>query len=127
MMAYVIDKTRMNQRSVVITLLDLKNAYGEVHHHFLQDVLLYHHIPSKTRALISNHYNGCHTSVITDHFLTPIIPVRRGVLQGDCLSPLLFCMCFNTLLQFIRQEKFMQLGFSAHDKLDCLFKPVHCF
>ena len=35
-------------------------------------------------------------------------------------------MCFNTFIQFISQEKYKQFGFSAHDKHDCLFKPVHC-
>ena len=36
-------------------------------------------------------------------------------------------MCFNTFIQFIRQEKYKQLGFSANNKLDCLFQPVHWF
>ena len=127
MMVNVIDKARITQRSVVVTLLDLKNAFGEVHHNLIQEVLFYHHIPAKTQALISSLYNGFHTSVITDHYLTSAIPVRRGVLQGDCLSPLLFNLFFNTFIQVIRQEKYKQLGFSAHDKLDCLFKPVHWF
>ena len=30
-MAYIINQDRSRQRSVVITLLDLKNAFGEVH------------------------------------------------------------------------------------------------
>ena len=127
MMANIIDKARIKQRSLVITLLDLKNAFGEVHHNLIQEVLAYHHIPAKTKALISSLYTGFHTSIITDDFLTPAIPVRRGVLQGDCLSPLLFNMCFNTFIQFIRQEKYKQLGFSSHDTFDCLFKPVHWF
>ena len=127
MMANIIDKARKRQRSVVITLLDLKNAFGEVHHNLIQKVLLYHHIPDKTQALISSLYDGFHTAVITDHYSTPTIPVRRGALQGDCLSPLLFNMCFNTFIQFIRQEKYKQLGFSANNKLDCLFQPLHWF
>ena len=36
MMANIIDKARKRQRSVVITLLDLKNAFGEVHHNLIQ-------------------------------------------------------------------------------------------
>jgi len=127
MMANIIDKARTKQRSLVLTLLDLKNAFGEVHHNLIEEVLLYHHIPAKAKALISSLYTDFHTSVITDDFLTPAIPVRKGVLQGDCLSPLLFNMCFNTFIQYIRQEKYKQLGFSSHDKLDCLFKPIHWF
>ena len=33
-MADIINKARTKQRSLVITLLDLKNAFGEVHHNF---------------------------------------------------------------------------------------------
>ena len=36
-------------------------------------------------------------------------------------------MCFNTFIQFIRKEICKQLGFSAKNKLDCLFQPVHLF
>ena len=115
------------QRSLVLTLLDLKNAFGEVHHNLIQELLLYHHIPAKAKELISSLYTDFNTSVITDNYLTPAIPVRKGVLQGDCLSPLLFNMRFNTFIQYSHQEKYMQLGFSSHDKLDCLFKPIHWF
>ena len=45
MMPYIINKVRLKQRSVVITLLDLKNAFGEVHHNLIKSVLDYHHIP----------------------------------------------------------------------------------
>jgi len=109
MMANIIDKAHKSQRSVVITLLDLKNAFGEVHHNLMKEVLFYHHIPDKAQALISSLYEGFHTAVITDHYSTPAIPVRRGVLQGDCLSPLLFNMCFNTFIQFIRQKNIKKL------------------
>ena len=51
-----------------------------------------------------------------------IIPVRRGVLQGDCLSPLLFNMCFNTFVQHIKVEKYRQFGFSFK-----LMSTVHWF
>ena len=42
-------------------------------------------------------------------------------------KPLLFNMCFNTFIQFVKQEKYNQLGFSPHDETDCLFHPVHWF
>ena len=44
-MTNIINQARIKQRSVVITLLDLKNAFGEVHHNLIQSVLDYHHIP----------------------------------------------------------------------------------
>ena len=35
MMAYIINKAQLKQRSVVLSLLDLKNAFREVHHNLI--------------------------------------------------------------------------------------------
>ena len=75
MMANIIDKACTKQSSLVLALLDLKNALGEVHHSLIQEVLLYHHIPAKTKALISSLYTDFHTSIIKDNDLTPAISV----------------------------------------------------
>ena len=109
MMANIIDKARKRQRSVVITLLDLKNAFGEVHHNLIKEVQLYHHIPDKTLALIFSLYEGFHTAVITDHYSTLAIPVRHGVLQDVRLRSLIFNLCFNNSIQFIRQKNIKKL------------------
>ena len=81
---------RIKQRSLVITLLDLKNAFGEVHHNLITSVLDYHHIPEHVKLIVKSLYTDFKTSVITSEFCTPFISVSRGVLQGDCLSPLLY-------------------------------------
>ena len=67
------------------------------------------------------------TSINTDNLTSPAIPVGRGVLQGDCLGSQVFNICFNTFIQFIKQEKYKQLGFSTHDSTDRLFNPIHQF
>ena len=106
-MAYIINQARSRQRSVVITLLDLKNAFGEVHHNLIKSVLGYHHILEH----IQNMINSVYTNFKTSNFNTPFIQVGRGVLQEDCLSPLLFNLCFNTFLQHIKSEKYQQFAF----------------
>ncbi|CAB4011028.1 Hypothetical predicted protein [Paramuricea clavata] len=121
-MADIINKARIRQRAVVITLLDLKNAFGEVHHNLIQSVLDYHHIPEHIKFVIKSLYTEFQTSIITSEFRTPFISVGRGVLQGDCLSPLLFNMCFNTFIQHIKAEKYRQFGFSFK-----LLNPIHWF
>ena len=127
MMAHIINKARLKQRSVVITLLDLKNAFGEVHPTSIRCVLDYHHIPDSVQSLIANLYTDFHSCIISENFTTPCLPFQRGMLQGDCLSPLLFNLCFNTFIQFIKQEKYKQLGLSPHDEHYRLFNPVHWF
>jgi hypothetical protein len=56
-MAHKINTARIKQRSVVITLLDLKNAFGELHHNLIHEVLQYHHIPGQINNLIRSLYN----------------------------------------------------------------------
>ena len=57
-MSYLINHARNKQRSLVITLLDLKNAFGEVHHSLITEVLNYHHMPEEIQKLISSLYTG---------------------------------------------------------------------
>ena len=61
-MAHIINQARTKQRSLVITLLDLKNAFGEVHHNLIQSVLSYHHIPDHIKILIKSLYTYFRTS-----------------------------------------------------------------
>ena len=121
-MADIINKARTKQCSLVITLLDLKNAFGEVHHNLIQTALDYHHIPDHIKSLVKSLYTDFKTSILTYEFRTPFISVGRGVLQGDCLSPLLFNLCFNTFLQHVKYEKYRQFGFSLK-----FLNPIHWF
>lgn len=110
-MSYVINEARRKQRSITITLIDLKNAFGEVHHNLIDTCLRYHHVPDHTREIIRNLYVNFATAIATDSFCTEFIPFNKGVLQGDCLSPLLFNMIVNTFVQYIKSPDFAQLGY----------------
>ena len=126
-MAHIINTARTKQRSLVITLLDLKNAFGELHHNLIYEVLKYHHIPDPINELIRSLYTNFQTSIITEQFSTSFITVGRGVLQGDCLSPLLFNMSFNTFVQHIKSESYTQLGFWKFNKSGIPCNPIHWF
>ena len=55
-------------------------------------------------------YSGFSTSVATKTFVTSHLQVEKGVLQGDCLSPLLFNMLFNMLFNtFIQTTTILSL------------------
>ena len=85
-------------------------------------MLNYHHIPDHIKFVIKNLYTDFKTSIITSQFQTPFLTIGRDVLQGDCLSPLLFNMCFNTFIQHIKAEKYSQFGFSFK-----MLNPIHWF
>ena len=100
--------------------MDLTNAFGEVHHNLIQTALDYHHIPDHIKSLVKSLYTDFKTAILTNEFRTPFLFVGGGVLQGDCLSPLLFNLCFNKFLQHIKSEKYRQFGFSLK-----FLNPIH--
>ena len=51
-LAYVINNAQKSQRSLTVTLLDLRNAFGEVHHDLINCVLEYHHVPESIREIV---------------------------------------------------------------------------
>ena len=86
-------------------------------------VLDYHHVPSQLIEFIMSLYNVFVTTVITDSYTTSFLRIERGILQGDCLSPLIFNLLINTIIQYVCQERFSQLGYS----LSKLLRPIHWF
>ena len=122
-MSYIINYARLKQRSVVITLLDLKNAFGEVNHDLIDCILEYHHVPKEVASIIRDLYSAFGIAIATNSFITGFIPVRKGVLQGDCLSPLIFNMIMHTFIEYIKSPPFDQFGF----KFSSLFSHRHWF
>ena len=121
-MTNVINNARIKQKSFVMTLLDLKNAFGDVHHNLISEVLKYHHIPDEIQLLIHSLYSNFQASIVTESFQTPFITVGRGVLQGDYLSTLTFNLCFSTFIRCISDKKFNQFGFTLGS-----LSPIHWF
>ena len=68
------------------------------------------HVPDEFVKLIHSLYTDNKISVLNDSFLNSPISVRRGTLQGDSISPLLFNPLTNTLINTIKEEKLNCLG-----------------
>ena len=118
---YIVNDARIRQRSVTVTLIDLKNAFGEVHHNLIKSILKFHHIPNEVISMMENLYTDYGISILTKNFITAPIPVESGVLQGDCLSPLLFNLCVNSLINTIKDERIHCLGYVN----DVSLRPRH--
>ena len=110
-LSHIINNARLKQRGCVVTLLDLKNAFGEVNHNLLIESLKIHHVPAEIVQLITSLYSNYDRSILTDNFVTSPIKVQRGVLQGDSLSPLLFKLIANTLINTVKSEKVESMGY----------------
>ena len=122
-LSYLIDQARIKQQPLTVTLLDLKNAFGEVDHMLIKTTLGYHHIPDFASDIILNICNYFYPTILTKSYATDFIRVEKGVLQGDSLSPLLFNIVTNTFIQHIKKEEYTKLGYS----FDKAFYPHHWF
>ena len=126
-MSNIINEVRIKQRSLVITSLDLKNTFDEVHHNLIYIKFL--NITAFRTILIillqASTLDFIHQSLLLISFHTSYNPVRRCVLQSHCLSPLLFNLCCNTFIQHIKAPNYRQFGFLL-DHCKSL-NPVHWF
>ena len=110
-MSHIIKDACRRQHSVTITLIDLQNTLGEVNHNLIESVLKYHYIPDDVISIIRSLYSDFRITILTNSFSSYYIKIRKGVLQGDCFSPLIFNMVMNTLIQYIQNEFFKQFGY----------------
>ena len=92
------------QCQIIITLLYLKNAFGQVDDKLLLKVLEYLHIPDEIKLLMTDCYKYYTITIGTDTYIIDLRIVGKGVLQGGCLSPLLFNMVINIIIKTIPSQ-----------------------
>ena len=88
-------------QSLMISFLDLRNAFAAISHKLLMDMLILVQVPIEVRSYIRNLYSGLSTFIYTKEWSTPRMKVGRGIFQGDTLSPILFLLAFNPIIQSV--------------------------
>ena len=69
-LTYLLNHARNKQRSIIVTLVDLKNAFGEIHHNLIRSILKFHHLPDEIISLVEDLYTDYTTSIVTKRYLT---------------------------------------------------------
>ena len=80
-------------------------------------MLKYHHIPDHVIELVDALYADFKTTITTRSFATPFLKIEKGLLQGDCLSPLLFNLCINSFIRTLQKKEFEQLSYRSNKLL----------
>jgi len=60
---YLLRHQKKNKRDIYVILLDLKNAFGEVHLSLIRFALNHHHIPDNTINMIMSQYMCFHLNI----------------------------------------------------------------
>jgi hypothetical protein len=94
---------KLSHRQMIVTWLDLKNAYGSVRHNLIQFALEWYHVPEWLADLIFQYYESLFAFVTTPDWNTGLFPFDIGVFQGCVISPTLFIGVFQILIDYINQ------------------------
>ena len=100
MITFIRNKTNC----VVVTYIDFAAAFDSVSHKFLDEALARAGAKRKTRALLREIYQAAQGAVqVQDETgkvrLSKTFTIRRGVVQGDIISPILFILALDQMVQ----------------------------
>ena len=100
----IVKDAKMRKKTVHITFFDLADAFGSVPHNLITHTLQRNHFPPEIVHYIHQFYSNIQATVHSKHFKSENFSFRRGVFQGDPLSPIIFLTVFNPILQFLQEN-----------------------
>lgn len=95
------DHAKLAQSSAIGISLDMEKAYNRVHPRYLERCLQQWGFPRSTIHWIDKLFFGTNIHFNVNGSISPAIQQLRGVRQGDPLSPVLFNLALEPLLQHI--------------------------
>ena len=90
-----------HKKDIIFCYLDFTGAFPSTDHKQLVRVLEFMGLPSDFTRLVSNLYSGATTELIIPPGNSSPVGIRRGTLQGDPLSPLLFDLMVEPLIRWL--------------------------
>ena len=99
-----LEDARFTNQDIYILYIDFKNAFGSIDHARLLAIMKDLGYPTDAISLIGNIYSQASTIYCGEYFgKTLPIPIQRGTIQGDTLSPYLFLIFLEPLLRWLQQ------------------------
>ena len=100
----VLEFTKMRNYQGIMTAIDFEKAFDSLNWNFLHKSLEFFGFGESFLGWIKTFYTNISSCVINNGFSTPTFNVKRGVRQGDPLSPSLFIIVLELLALSIRNN-----------------------
>jgi hypothetical protein len=92
-----------HHKGLVITAIDFTNAFGSIPHELILSTMKQRNFPEWTRKIVENMYTDASSYIELRGCKSDPIAWKKGVKQGCPLSPLLFNLCLEPLIQLIKR------------------------
>ena len=114
MLRAIVNNRVSNLRPLNYAFLDVRKAFDSIDHSVLSRVFRANRLPLSLSQLLCNVYHGNSTQISG---IGLPIPIQRGVLQGDPLSPTVFNMVLEVVNLNLRTDIGVQFGRSQINHL----------
>ena len=103
-LSQMIKEAKRMDKNLVVTWLDIANAYGSIPHSIISSALEAAHVPNEVRRLIESYYNKVNIRFTTKNFTTAWQRVEKGIITGCTLSVILFALTMSWLIESVKEE-----------------------
>ncbi len=114
-----IQHSKSNKKTIHITFFHLEDAFGSVPHDLIQHTLQRFHIPQEIQNYITSLYSNISGTVVTKSWKSEQFNFKKGVYQGDPLSPIVFLVAFNPILEVLQNVKHKGYMLNKDTKIIC--------
>jgi hypothetical protein len=97
-----LEDAKQFQQDIYLLQIDFSKAFDTVNHAKLLQIMQSLKYPADAQRVVKDLYTEATTAVRTPYGYTEHIPIRRGTIQGDSLSPYLFILYLETLLRWLK-------------------------
>ena len=101
LLTQTLEDSKLSNRNLFIAQLDFSSAFNSIDQPRLLHIMTSCGFPSDAVAIVQDLYTNATTTLSTGHTTSAPIPIRRGTIQGDTLSPFLFIVCLEPLLRWL--------------------------
>ena len=98
-------EVKQRKKNVAMAWVDYKKAYDMVPHSWLEECLEIFGIADNVKKLLSNSMKTWRTELTSCGESLGDVQIKRGIFQGDSLSPLLFVLALTPMSMVLRNVR----------------------
>ena len=104
----ILEDCRRRQRNLSMAWIDYRKAFDSVPHSWISRCLELYKVDATLREFLTNQMSNWKTDITLNHsggeIHIPDVKIKRGIFQGDSLSPLLFCLTMDPLSKLLKKQ-----------------------